>query len=171
MAFFKKKISAEEFGEGLWIQISEFTKKFYKTHFEDDSLKPTEATHSSFLVEALVLHLWIVSKALGNKHKESLDVVHDKFARMSSELGISDSSSLLHSRYKEYYEVFDAGHLELLGSLIYKNVYGLEKQNGLASLGIDGSPASITHPLLFVKWMTMVMEVMSNTINKFNITE
>ena len=77
---FKKQVTAEAYGHQLWLLCCDWSEKFClnyrpKLRLAGYLQNPTE--DRVFMDEAMRLHLWIISYALGVENRNVLDALHN----------------------------------------------------------------------------------------------
>jgi hypothetical protein len=100
----EKAASAEEMGDALWGMCGRFTDDFY-TRFtpklQAEGFLHDPAEHDVFAIEALQLHLWIISYVLRDDGGV-LDVVHNLFAAWDTANCQGRVSQTVRKRFARY---------------------------------------------------------------------
>jgi hypothetical protein len=76
---FKKKVTVEEYGHQMWLFCCDCADKFcldYRPKLQQAGYLKSSNADRHFMEEAMRLHLWIISRALGNEDRNILDVLH-----------------------------------------------------------------------------------------------
>ena len=77
---FKKKVTVEEFGHQMWLFCCDCAEKFcldYRPQLQAAGYLKNPTADRLFMEEAMRLHLWIISRALGNEDRNILDMLHN----------------------------------------------------------------------------------------------
>jgi hypothetical protein len=77
---FKKKVTNEEYGHQMWLFCCDSTKAFclnFRPKLQAEGFLKNPIADRKFMDEAMLLHLWILSHALGIENRKILDVLHN----------------------------------------------------------------------------------------------
>ena len=78
--FFKKGVSAEIYGQQLWQFCCDCAEKFclnYRPKLQAEGFLRNPTEDRIFMDEAMRLHLWVISRALGANDRNILDALHN----------------------------------------------------------------------------------------------
>ena len=111
---FKRGVSSEEFGHGMWLACCDSAEKFceeYRPQLESAGYLKNSTADSIFVDETLRLHLWLVSRSLGVSDSKILDAMHNYAHHLShvNSLSISELYAIYDKAASEEMELIDAG--------------------------------------------------------------
>ncbi|MDD5026536.1 MAG: hypothetical protein PHH13_04155 [Candidatus Peribacteraceae bacterium] len=170
MSLFKRRVTAKEFADGLWISVSHATKSFTKLYWSDFEKRngfklPPETSFENFAVEALLLHLWIAGKALGIRRQRSLDLLTKDISEfLLLKLSVDNPESLIMQHFKQYHGLMDKKDMQELGCQICENLYGGQflARNPRAFLSL---------PLALVSYIPHMTDAFLKIENEFKIID
>ena len=111
---FKKKVTAQEYGHQMWLFCCDSAENFYvtfKPKFQAEGYLKNPTTDRKFMDEAMHLHIWIISCALGIENRNVLDVVNNFAMTFITEQQGKQVS--IRDRYALYYQAYSKDMEEL----------------------------------------------------------
>src|SRR5690348_711509 len=78
----KQKVSKAEMAHALWQLCCDMAEKFcaeYRPEFRRGGFLSTPGEDTNFMLESIILHLWVIVAVLGDRDHVLLDLVHNYF--------------------------------------------------------------------------------------------
>jgi hypothetical protein len=103
----KQQISKEKLGQELWQSCCDTAEEFcslMEPELKEEGFIRNPVENNKFLVEVMILHLWIISSALGNKDQDVLDILHNNFRSVNPNSYFPDADGNIRDRFHAYYD-------------------------------------------------------------------
>ena len=106
---FKKKVTAKEYGHQLWLFCCDCAEKFcldFRPILQEAGYLKNPSEDIKFREEAMHLHIWIISCALGVENSNILDVVNNYamlfiIEQQGKQVSIRDRYALYYNAYSK----------------------------------------------------------------------
>ena len=171
----KVKITAEQFGEGLWVLCKNSSKGDYemlKTDLEGSKFSFSKDKEFYISGEIIIINLWIISKALESNKKSlsaSLDTLYNIFLQECRATGSTDEEK--NEIYKNTIDILN-DRFNRYSKAWRNNTDGNQSVLSLEMLKCMLNNGEMNKELLDAEWLTivnvMVLEKMTVVLNFYS---